>query len=60
MNLYRKQKKIHRQKTYGCQREGGRRDKLAVWYQQVQTTIHKIDEKQGNNIQYLVLMCNEK
>jgi len=41
-------------------REGGRRDKLAVWYKQIQTIIYKTDEKQGNNIQYLVIICNGK
>ena len=50
MNLWTKQKQTHgqRKQTYGDQRgEGGRRDKLGVWDQQILTTICKIDKQQG-------------
>ena len=68
MNLFTKQKQIHRHRkqTYSYQR--GKiwgRDKLGVWDWQVQTTIHKINNKDllysiGNNIQYLIINYNGK
>ena len=47
MNRIYKQKQTHRHRkqTYGYQREG--RDKLGVWDQQIQTTVHKIDKQHG-------------
>ena len=41
-------------------RKGGR-DKLGVWDQQIQTTIHKIDKQQGFTVQHRELYsisCN--
>ena len=68
MNLFTKQKQTHRHRkqTYSYQR--GKiwgRDKLGVWDWQVQTTIHKINNKDllysiGNNIQYLIINYNGK
>ena len=41
----RKQTQRHRKQICGYQRgEGGGRDKLGVWDQQIQTTIYKIDK----------------
>ena len=40
-------------KFKGYQRgKGVGRDKLEVWDQQIQTTIHKIDRQQGSTIQH--------
>ena len=70
MNLFTKQEQTHRHRkqTYGYQRgkEEGRRDKLGVWDQQIQTTIYKINNNKvllysiGNYIQYLVINYNGK
>ena len=68
MNLFTKQKQTHRcrKQTYGYQRgKWWGEDKLAVWDQQIQTTIYKINNKvllhsAGNYIQYLVITYNGK
>ena len=48
INLFIKQKKNHRhrKKTYGSQsrKEQGGRDKLELWYNQIQTIIYKRDK----------------
>ena len=52
MNLFTKQNHRCRKQTYGYQKgREGRRDKLGVWDQQMQTTIYKIDKQQGPNVQ---------
>ena len=43
-------------------RGGGRRDKLGVWDQHIQTTIYKIDKQQGPTVQHRELYsmsCNK-
>ena len=68
MNLFTKQKQTHRprKQTYGYQRGNvGGGNKLEVQDQQIQTTLHKINNKvllysTGNYIQYLTINYNEK
>ena len=54
MNISMKQKQTHRhrEQTCGCQGGGGREDKLGVWDQQIQTTIYKVDKRQGPTVQH--------
>ena len=55
MNLFTKQKQTHqyRKQTYGCQRRSVvRRDKLAIWDQQVYSTAYNIDKQQGFTAQH--------
>ena len=54
MNLFTKQKQTHRHRkqTYDYRRGKGDRDKLGVWDQQIQTTIYKIDKRQGPSVQH--------
>ena len=69
INLYTKQKQIHRHRkqTYTChsgQQERGE-DKLGIWDQPIHTTIYKINNKDllnstGNYAQYLVITYNGK
>ena len=45
MNLYTKQKQTQRTNLWLPKgKEDGGKDKLGVWDQQIQTTIHKIDK----------------
>ena len=67
MNLYTKQKWIHRHKKqiYGHQRGREGEDKFGVWDQQIYTTIYKINNKDllystGNYIQHLIKTYNGK
>ena len=66
MNLFTKQKQIHRhrEKTCGCQGGGGwGRDGLGVWDWQMQTIIYRMDKQlysTGNYIQYPVTNHNGK
>ena len=48
--IYKTETDRHRKQTNGYQRGWG--DKLGVWDQQTQTTIHKIDKEQGPTVQY--------
>ena len=53
MNLSTKHKQTHRhrEQTCGCQGEGGwGRNGLAVWDQQMQTIIYKMDKQQGPTV----------
>ena len=65
MNLFTEQKQTHRHRkqTYGYQRgKAGRRDKLGVWDQQIETTIYKIDKQQDPTVQHRELYsisCNK-
>ena len=54
MNLYTKQKYIHRQRkqAYGNQWENVERDKSAVQDKDIHTTIYKIDNQQGPTVQH--------
>ena len=50
MNLYTKQKQTcrHRKQIYGYQSEKGREEgDIGIWAQQIQTTVHNTDKKQG-------------
>ena len=67
MNLFTKQKQTHRHRkqTYDYQRGKGRKDKLGVWVQQIQTLVYKINNKfllysTGKYVQYLVINYNGK
>ena len=67
MNVYTEHQQTHRHRKqmYAYQRGEERgRDKLEVWDEQIQTTIHKIDKQPdllqsiGNYTQYLVIIYN--
>ena len=45
MNLFMKQKQIHRHRKRLPKGKGVGKDKLQVWEEQIQTTIYKIDNK---------------
>ena len=57
--LFMKKKQIHRHKNYGYQKGLGRRDKLGVQDQQIDTTIYKID-KQGSYCMVQGTVCYSK
>ena len=62
MNLFTKQKETHRRQTYGYQRGKEGRDKLQVWDQQKNITIHRIDGQKDvlHNIGKLYsVSCND-
>ena len=64
MNLSTKWKMTHRyrEQTCGCRGWGWGMDKLGGWDQQIQSTIYKIDKKQGPTIQHRELYsisCNK-
>ena len=44
MDLFTKQKQAHRQRTNMVIKGERRRDKLRVWDQQIQTTVHETDK----------------
>ena len=54
MNLYTKQRQIHRhrKKTCSYQKGSGGGDKLGVWDEQIHTTTYKIDNKQRKDLLY--------
>ena len=65
MSLLTKQKQTHRHKKQTVvtkkERRWGR-DKLGVWDQEVQTTVHKIDKQQGPIVQHrkiYSITCNK-
>ena len=68
MNLSTKQKQTDiENKHMITKREKGRGNKLGVWNQQIQTTIHEINNKDllymystGDYIQYLIINYNRK
>ena len=48
--------------NYGYKRGKAGRDKLGVWDEQIQTTIYKVDKKQGHTLQHRELYsisCNK-
>ena len=53
MDLFTKQKQIHKEQTGGCQGgEGWGRDGLGVWGQRMQTIIYRMDKQQGPTVQH--------
>ena len=47
MNLSMKKKQTHRHREQTCGCQGGGRDGVGVWGQQMQTSIYRRDKQQG-------------
>ena len=62
MNLSMKQRLTDIENKLRVTKGDSGRDKLGVWYQQIQTTIYKIDKQQGPTVQHRELYsipCNK-
>ena len=56
MNLSKKQKETHRQKTNLASPKGKWADKLGIWDQQIQTTIHTHTHKHTHTHTHIYIM----